>query len=218
MHHIRAASFSMFFAIALCACGGTGNHMHSKNGQDVDADGDPIYRKNPHPRQAYRITMTIEDAPGPFGHVDAAAFYQMTNHQQCTPVEPIAGVWPKQKEDSIPAVFQKMDETTYVTTIYVDGMVEADYYGKGICHWELTGIGVSLKSTGKHQETKFSPTLEKDLVLNSEKKITYFWKGGYPKSEVADYPDTGESSEEKYNEPNRSHLFRITLRGEKVNP
>lgn len=27
---------------------------------------DPVYQKNPHPAQAYRITMTIEDAPGPF--------------------------------------------------------------------------------------------------------------------------------------------------------
>nr|WP_314733188.1 hypothetical protein [Xanthomonas translucens] len=42
--------------------------MHSKNGQDVNADGDPIYRKNPHPTQAYRITMTISlrDDPGAF--------------------------------------------------------------------------------------------------------------------------------------------------------
>jgi hypothetical protein len=218
MHHIRAASLSIFFAIALCACGATGNDMHSKDSQEVDEDGDPIYRKNPHPTQAYRITMTIEDAPGPFGHVDAATFYQMTNHQQCTPVEPIAGVWPKQKEDSIPAIFQKIDATTYVTTIHVDGMVEADYYGKGICHWVLTGIGVSLKATGKREETNFSPTLEKELILNSEKKTTYFWKGGYPKSEVADYPDTGENSAEKYNEPNRSNLFLITLRAEKVIP
>ncbi len=34
---------------------------------DTDAtttDGDPVYRKNPHPTEAYRITMTIEDAPG----------------------------------------------------------------------------------------------------------------------------------------------------------
>ncbi len=39
----------------------------------ANADGDPIYRKNPHPTQAYRITMTIENAPGPFGYISGFA-------------------------------------------------------------------------------------------------------------------------------------------------
>ncbi|MEA5125747.1 hypothetical protein [Xanthomonas floridensis] len=52
--------------------------MQSKDVQARDADVDPIYRKNPYPKQAYLVTMTIEDAPGPVGFVDGAAFYQMT--------------------------------------------------------------------------------------------------------------------------------------------
>ncbi|MFC6839699.1 hypothetical protein [Xanthomonas theicola] len=192
--------------------------MHSKNGQDVDADGDPIYRKNPHPTQAYRITMTIEDAPGPFGHVEAAAFYQMTNHQQCTPVEPIAGVWPKQKEDSIPAVLQKMDATTYVATIYADGMVDADYYEKGICQWELMGVGLSLKATGKKEETNFSPSLDKKEVLGSMTKTTFFWDGGYPRDEMENFPDLGNTDPSKFKEELRNQLFKISLSSKKEAP
>ncbi|MBB4130677.1 hypothetical protein [Xanthomonas sp. 3075] len=192
--------------------------MQSKDGQALTEDGDPVYRKNPNPRQAYRITMTIEDAPGPFGFVDGAVFYQITNHTLCTPIEPIAGVWSKQKEDSIPADFKKIDATTYVATIFADGMIDADYYGKGICHWELTGVGMSLKASGKKEETNFSPSLEKEQILGLSSKKTYFWKGGYPRSKVEDYPDTGEGSSDKYAEPNRSNLFLINLRAEKVAP
>ncbi|UKE63954.1 hypothetical protein KM539_08675 [Xanthomonas translucens pv. poae] len=192
--------------------------MHSKNGQDVDADGDPIYRKNPHPRQAYRITMTIEDAPGPFEHVTGTVFYQMTNHEQCTPVEPIAGVWSKSKEDCIPIHFQKISETTYVARIYADGMVDADYYGKGICHFELSGIGITLRATGKHEETRFQPGLFKSDIYSGAPISTYFWKGGYPRSQVENYPDTGEDDANKYAEPNRRNLFRVILESDKVTP
>jgi len=162
--------------------------------------------------------MTIEDAPGPFGFVEAAAFYQITNHQQCTPIEPIAGVWPSQKEDSVSVVFQKIDARTYVATIYSDGMIDADYYGKGPCHWQLTGVGVSLKASGQKIETNFSPSLEKDQIFESRSKATYFWRGGYPRSKVDDYPDTGEASADNYAEPNRRDLFIVTLKAERLEP
>lgn len=60
-------------------------------------------------------------------------------------------------------------------------MIDADYYGKGVCHWELTGVGMSLKASGKYEETDFAPSLEKEQILQSASKKTYFWKGGYPK-------------------------------------
>ncbi|MEB1200348.1 hypothetical protein VDQ11_21995, partial [Xanthomonas campestris pv. campestris] len=59
---------------------------------------------------------------------------------QCTPIEPIAGVWSKSKEDGIPIHFKKINESTYVATIYADGMVDSDYYGKGVCRWELRKV------------------------------------------------------------------------------
>lgn len=216
MQALRTALFLILLALSLCACGGTGNHMHSKNGQDVDADGDPIYRKNPHPTQAYRITMTIEDAPGPFGYVSGTAFYEMTNHRECTPVEPIAGVWSKSSEGAIPIHFQKVDETTYVATIYADGMVDADYYEKGVCAFELDGVGITLKATGSIKETRFQPALFKKEIYSPTPKITYFWKGGYPKDDMANFPDGGKTNIEDFNDNARHNVFKITLAVQKV--
>ncbi len=68
----------------------------------ADAKGNPIYRKNPHPTQAYRITMKIEDAPGPFEDVSGVVFYDIKNHKQCTPMQKFEVAWDKPSEDIIP--------------------------------------------------------------------------------------------------------------------
>lgn len=187
----------------------------SSNG---DATKDPTYQKNPHPTQAYRITMTIEDAPGPFEWISGTAFYQMTNHTQCTPIEPVAGVWNKSDEDGIPIHFEKRGASIYVATIYADGMIDADYYGKGVCDFELDGVGISLRATGEKSETRFQPALFKDEIYRSTPKVTYFWKGRYPKADMENFPDGGETRVDQFNDIARSKLFKVTLAVEKVNP
>ncbi len=96
---------------------------------------DPVYRKNPHPTQAYRITLKMKMRQGRLTG-SRVRFYQMTNRKQCTQIEPIAGVWSKHDEDDIPIHPEKRYASTYVTTIYADGMDDADYYAKGVCRWD----------------------------------------------------------------------------------
>ncbi|MCC4593328.1 hypothetical protein LL974_19555 [Xanthomonas campestris pv. cannae] len=184
----------------------------------AEAGGDPVYRKNSRPTQAFRITMTIEGSPGDFRSVKGAAFYRITNYEQCTPVDPVAGAWSKQREESVPATFQKIDDKTYVSTIYADGMVDADYFGKGICHWDLMGVGMSLKASGTEDETNFSPSLEKVQIVGSGAKTTYFWKGHYPREDVKNFADVGSASVEDFKESARDDLFKVTLSARKVEP
>ncbi|MCW0370969.1 hypothetical protein [Xanthomonas sacchari] len=184
----------------------------------VDAHGDPVYRKNPHPTQAYRITMTIEGAPGPFGYVSGTAFYDMINHEQCTPIEPIEGVWSKSGESGIPIDFKKVDESTYVGTVYADGMVDENYYGKGVCRFALSGVGVTLRATGNRVETRFQPALFKGEVEKAASIATYFWKGGYPRDQMENYPDSGHRDPEKFKQELQRALFKITLSSTKEAP
>ncbi|MCL1528758.1 hypothetical protein [Xanthomonas nasturtii] len=185
----------------------------------VDATtSDPVYQKNPHPSQAYRITMTIEDAPGSFGAVAGTAFYDMTNRDDCAPFDAALGMSTKRKEDAIPIDFQKINDTTYVATIHTDGMAEVDYYDKGVCHWEFGGVGVSLKATGKHEETEFLPSLDGKQLATLTPETKYFWKSRYPKSEMAAFPDMGQPKAENFNEDARKNLFKVTLAAEKIAP
>jgi len=202
---------SISFVLSLLLLTGCNAMTTSDKTGQTDSDGDPIYHKNPHPTQAYRITMTIEDAPGPFGHVSGTAFYDMANYEQCTPVEPVAGVRTKSKEDGIPIRFQKINEETYVATIYVDGMVDADYYGKGVCRFELSGVGITLKATGRREETRFQPGLFKKDIYSGTPNVTYFWSGGYPRDKIENYPDTGNSDPTQFKEELRNKLFKVTV-------
>lgn len=187
-------------------------------GEQTDRDGDPIYRKNPNPKQAYRITMTVQDAPGPFEFVHGSVSYEMSNHEQCTPIDRFAGVWPKSKRDSLPMDFKKMDSTTYVGIIYTDAMVDADYYKKGICHWQINAVDVTLKATGAQAETRFQPALFKNELLQAQSVTTFFWKGGYPRDEMKNFPDTGQRDPDRFKPELRGDLFSISLSSEKVTP
>ncbi|MBV6797163.1 hypothetical protein LN565_05020 [Xanthomonas euvesicatoria pv. euvesicatoria] len=190
----------------------------SEPSSPYNADTDPVYQKNPHPTQAYRITMTIEDAPGPFEWISGTAFYEMTNRDACTPIDRSLGFSTKQKEDAIPIHFDKTSDTTYVATIYADGMIDADYYGKGMCTFELNGVGISLRATGKKEETRFQPSLFKKEIYSSAPKVTYFWKERYPQAGMDDFPDGGEVRLDQFNDNARKNTFKITLTTDRVRP
>ncbi|MCL1553484.1 hypothetical protein [Xanthomonas nasturtii] len=216
--YLRIKVVGWFFLVLLAGCNpmNTGSERH-----DTDAtttDGDPVYRKNPHPTEAYRITMTIEDAPGPFEWVSGTAFYEMTNRDACTPIDRSLGMSTKQKEDGIPINFEKVNDTTYVAKIYADGMVDADYYGEGTCNFELDGVGISLKATGKHEDTRFEPALFKNEIHSSAPKVTYFWKGRYPKEDIDNFPDSGKVRMDQFNNEARGNIFKVTLITEEVMP
>ncbi|KFA35081.1 hypothetical protein [Xanthomonas vasicola] len=216
--YLRIKIVGWFFLVLLAGCNpmNAGSERHDTD--STTTDGDPVYRKNPHPTQAYRITMIIEDAPGPFGHVSGMAFYDMANRDDCTPIDPILGMSTKSKEDGISIQFKKVDETKFVGTIYADGMVDANYYGKGVCNFELSGVGITLRATGKREETRFQPGLFKKEIYESIPNVTYFWSGGYPKDEMDNYPDSGRSDPAQFKEELRNQLFKVTVVSTKEAP
>ncbi|MCC5084510.1 hypothetical protein [Xanthomonas campestris] len=216
--HLNIKIVGCLFLILLAGCNPMNAASERHDTGATTTDGDPVYRKNPHPTQAYRITMTIEDAPGPFEWISGTAFYEMTNRNSCTPIDPSLGMSTKQKEDGISINFEKVNDTTYVANIYSDGMVDADYYGKGTCNFELDGVGISLKATGKYEDTRFEPALFKKEIHSRAPKVTYFWKGRYPKEDIDNFPDSGKIRLDQFNNDARGNIFKVTLITEEVMP
>ncbi|MBB5881442.1 hypothetical protein GGR74_002645 [Xanthomonas arboricola] len=216
--HLRIKILGCLSLILLVGCNPMNGASERHDTDATTTDGDPVYRKNPHPTQAYRITMTIEDAPGPFGIVSGTAFYDMTNRDDCAPFDAALGMSTKPKEDVIPIVFKRIDDTTYTATIHTDGMADADYYGKGVCHWDFGGVGISLKATGKDDETEFLPSLDKRQLATLTPEVKYFWKSRYPKFGMENFPDMGKKRIEDFNEDARSNLFKVTLTAKRIAP
>ncbi len=189
--------------------------------QPMNTQTKPEYRENPAPRQAYRLTMRIDDAPGPLKIMVSAAQYDVVN-KECLPPpkENPGGRSSPVPTNDIPFELTHVAENEYTGVVYVDGMLDEDYHGRGVCRWALIQAQVQLKATGADGETKFIASLSRSQneIASSAPKITYYWKRGYPSAGVRDFPDFGEPDEERFKLDIRGELFSITLHAEEGTP
>ncbi|TDK22677.1 hypothetical protein E2F46_12990 [Luteimonas aestuarii] len=181
----------------------------------------PEYRENPSPRQAYRLTMTIKDAPGPLKIIASAAQYDVVNRECLPPPKDNPGgrSSPVPTRD-IPFELAQVSDGVYVGTVYADAMIDEDYHGRGVCRWELIQARAHLKATGADGETRFIAGLSQSEgeFQSGQPKTTYFWKGGYPASKIEDFPDFGEPEVDRFKFDIRNELFTIALASEEVAP
>ncbi|PPU68756.1 hypothetical protein XpiCFBP4643_08500 [Xanthomonas pisi] len=184
---------------------------------DVEAGGRGLAKLNPNPRKAYALTVTLDKAPGSFAAVNGYAQYDVSNDSECGQIHPQTGVG-QRITSSEPVVLKKVSEQEYQGVIHLDLMLDEDYYGRGQCHWEMTGARVSLKASGKKEETAFLPFIETKDVIAGKPVTLYFWKGGYPKEDIEDYADNGLPSASEFKPELRDELFSVTLVAKEVSP
>jgi len=200
---------------ALCACQPPG-------ASPANADKPVELKIRPRPQQAYRIVMTIENAPGPFGLIEGSAQYDVVNYHECGKINRVAGVASRVTTNP-PIQWEKLSDTEYAATVYADLMVDEDYYGRGLCRWTFTQVRARLKATGADSETRFVPGITPDDIQKGNSLTWYFWKGGYPidlplHSNGAGYVDFGYTSPGKFRPEIRDQLFRITFEATTAQP
>ncbi len=178
---------------------------------------DITIKQRPDPQKTYRIEMTIENAPGPFAVVEGVAHYSVSNHFECGHIDPVPGV-ASRITTSPPIVWTPLGDGRYETTVHEDLLVDEDYYGRGVCHWEFVEAGAILKATGTAGETRFLPSISAEKIAAQKTMTLYFPAERYPTSEMADFGDHGHSSLEKYKPEFRDTLFSITLFAKGVEP
>lgn len=191
----------------LAACG------PAENLQESNA----MYKQNPDPKQRYDITMSIANAPGPFASILVSAQYQADDCWYT--VDRFAGV-NANPTDILSITLTKTNETTYAGTVYLDAMQDGDYHGTGICHWELTSIGASLKATGSPGEARFVSSLSSEKLRAEQAETTYLRKVFYPRDpDIENLPVSGQTDRSKI-DPSISDddLFTITFTPKAVTP
>ncbi|SEM95696.1 hypothetical protein SAMN02800694_2281 [Luteibacter sp. UNCMF331Sha3.1] len=119
--------------LSLAACGG---------------NVEPKIQLNNDPRMEYQITFRVDDPDVIFDRVEGQANYQVKN-EACVPLTPVSGV--KVAPSKTIALHARMvDNSTYQLVVFADALRDEDYFGLGVCHWELvaaTLIGVKDRSS-----------------------------------------------------------------------
>jgi hypothetical protein len=101
---------------------------------------------NPHPTQRYELTVTV-DAPGPWDKVSASVTYNISN-VECTPKNSFEGVHELPDDVDHAITLTRVNEHTYKGYFYRDLLEGGDYYGLGVCHWEMEGVGIAFLAHG----------------------------------------------------------------------
>lgn len=184
------------------ACSGAMNNQASSQ-----------FTENPSPRQAYRLTLRIEGAPGPLEIVSSAAQYDVVNHECLPPPKENPGghTSPVPTHD-IPFRLERVSDSEYSGVFYTDGMVNAEYHGRGVCRWELIQAQVQLRAPGDQGDTHFIAKLNGDELPQGAPKAFHYWKARYPKEAGAEgYRDFGQPDLQKVPADQRDDFFRIVL-------
>jgi len=129
-------------------------------------------------------------------------------------------------EKDVETPVRQLGEFEYETVIYVDAVMDEDYFGEGVCHWKPQGFGVAFKATGNIEETKFNFGDFLDTLMERKTLTKYYWKGSYPyarnedgsifiRSDEVGFTDWGEPLD-KFPIERRKNLFSITLTLEEI--
>lgn len=195
---------------------------NSENSMSIQQETEAKFHLNPQPKQAYRLKIKINDAPGPLKLMGKMGVGYKA--EDCTYIiNKIEGA-PAHPEKNVQFDIHQINEFEYESIIYVDAVLNEDYFGNGVCHWNPEGFGFSLSATGKPEETRFnfSDILEK--LLNKKSLTQYYWKWTYPFSKKEDgtlYTDSvhyGIVSPELYDAEKHKEMFSITVSLEEIQP
>lgn len=218
---MRLTLVPSLMVLCLSACSASENRMNqnaaTESGLQPVTQDRGRAQLNPQPTRAYALTLRIENAPGPFATVEGSAQYDVVNEDQCGHINAASGTAERITSHE-PVALTKVGEGEYRGVVYLDRMLDADYYGRGVCRWQLSTAAVALRATGAATETRFQPVIDAEQILSGEPVELYFWKGGYPRSDMDDFPDSGMPSPDKFRPEIRGELFTMTLQAQGVQP
>lgn len=175
----------------------------------------PRTHLNPHPKMRYDITLTIENAPGPFDSVEGRMQYEVRN-PECVPESGIPVMNPMRlpPKASPRITFQKLADGTYQGTIFADYFLDENYFGLGTCHWSLIAITTELKINKLSMVSHLMPE-----PLFAERAVTtYFARKDYLSNDTIERFSIGATAPSKYPPELQDGIFSVTLTPKEIIP
>jgi hypothetical protein len=205
--HLSAISLSLLLPLSACSSSSSEKIM-------------PDFKQNPHPKQAYQLTMTIANAPGPFASVEGFMQFDVSSRECLPPSSENGGhLWPL-PTPNVPIVWTQISDAEYTGVVYIDGMIDEDYYGRGVCRWTLIQARADIKAAGSDGETRFMPNIHPDKLKAHQPQTTYLLTRFYPRdAKLENYPEFGQADRSKLDSALSEHeIFTVTLKPTELTP
>lgn len=201
--------------VPIAACSGQNNTVVPMNASlQTSPDAPPLRKLNPAPRRAFEVRVVLDGAPGPFTRVSAVAQYDVSNEAECGKKDELAGVFLSITSNETVSL-TRVSDTEYAGTVYADGIVDEDYYGRGVCHWELTEARVVLQAGKDEADTRFVADLPAASILGQGSRTKHFWTGYYPRAEMPGFREFGntdlKTAQGRQAADQRDAFFSITV-------
>jgi len=214
----RIAWISMSSAVILnvAACNGQNRSEVPMNATTKAAEAEaPLRKLNPNPTKAYEIRVKLAAVPGAFENIQGTAQFDVENPGECGNVDPFVGAIPRISSNE-PIALTKVSDTEYTGILYLDQIIDEDYYGRAVCRWALAEARVVLKAPGSDANTRFIFGLAADKVRAGAQETRYFWSGYYPRAKMDAFRDLGDASLDKVPADKRDEFFSITLSAKEI--
>ncbi len=203
---------ALFLTLLLAACNtqNQGEQAMRESKLEDPRGQEPLRNLNPSPQKAYDIRIVLKDSPGPFSEIDAAAQYDVVNAGECGEPQPISGAVPRISTNEV-VKLERISNTEFAGRVYVDQVLDEDYYGRGVCRWKFVEVRVSFRASDDPYATWFVVKLPAEAVEAGSNEKLFYWNGYYPNAEIDNYAEFGNASLDKVPEAQRSEFFEIEL-------
>lgn len=165
---------------------------------------------NPHPVQRYELIATV-DAPGEFDSVEGYLSYDVTN-VECVPKNPFEGAR-NVPNTSRSFAMTRVDAHTWKGSFYRDLLQDEDYFGLGVCHWDVTN---ALPLFVVHDE-KFNPAFMFTELLAGE-QIRHFAKADFYNQSLRGGGAMGLRSTDENVKTRPDRYFPISVKVKRAGP
>jgi len=169
LHHLAAAAI-MPLAATTAGC---------SKGIDIGND-DATGHLNPHPVKRYEVIATSH-APGPWDSIKAYISYEVVN-KECVPMIRLLGTQ-HLPNAGLDVSMARVDEHTWKGYFYRDALQDEDYFKLGVCHWDVTSVGVAAVAKG----VRFNWGDMLDSLLRDGDTTRYFKKSAYGDQSLVQY-------------------------------
>ena len=130
-------------------------------------------KKNPNPVKRYEVTALVSDAPGPWDAAIGTAFFDVINRDS-VPQNSFTG-GQNIPNKGYPIEMIPIGDKIWRGYFYRDALQDEDYFKLGICHWDVTSVGVGFAAQSIH----FKAGSMLDDFLKNGPQTTYFKKKSY---------------------------------------